>query len=66
MGFDYKLKITKIYVMYKHLKTPAEDYFENGNHHMYQKLFNKKHFYMDLRVRKLQEPVNNRNKIKEN
>ena len=52
--------------MLKNLKTPAVECLENENYHVYRKLFHaKQHFKMDPSARKLQEPGNKQNKIKE-
>ena len=58
----------KIYVMYKNLKTWTVECLENGNFHVYRKfcLGKTTFFKMDPSVRKLQEPGNKQNKIKEN
>ena len=55
--------------MYKNLKTPAVECLENGNYHMYRKLFpaKKQHFLKWIPVPKqLQESGNKQNKIKDN
>ena len=54
--------------MYKNLKIPTVECLENGNYHMYRKLFPaKQHFFqMDPSARKLQESGIKQNKIKEN
>ena len=63
MGLGFKLK--EIYVMYKNLKTPAVQCLENGNYHMYRKLFHAKQlFEIGPSARKLQEPGNKQNQIK--
>ena len=53
--------------MYKYLKIPTVECLENGNYHMYRKLFPaKQYFQMDPSARKMQESGNKQNKIKEN
>ena len=45
LGRGFEIKRKKIYVMYKNLETPAVECFENGNYHVYRKLFPaKQHF----------------------
>ena len=45
MGLGFKLKRKKLYVMFKNLETPAVECLENGNYHVYRKLFHaKQHF----------------------
>ena len=52
--------------MYKNLKTPAFEYLENGNYHVYRKLSCKTAFFkMDPSARNLQQSGNKPNKIKE-
>ena len=52
--------------MYKNLKTPAVECFENGSYRVYRKLFPaKQQFKIGHSVRKLQESGNKQNKIKE-
>ena len=52
--------------MYKNLKILAVECLENGNYHVYRKLFPAKQlfFQMDPSARKLQESGNNRIKSK--
>ena len=52
--------------MYKNLKIPTVECLENGNYHVYRKLFpGEQHFFqMDPSARKLQESGNNRIKSK--
>ena len=54
--------------MYKKIKTPAVERFENGNYHVYRKLFPAKQTFFSNgpSARKLQESGNKQNKIKEN
>ena len=51
--------------MFKNLNTPVVECLENGNYHVYRKLFHAKQ-QMDPNTRKLQESANKQNKIKEN
>ena len=52
--------------MYKTFKTPIVDCLENGNYHVYGKLFHQKQHFFNPRDRKFQEPGNKQNKFKEN
>ena len=54
--------------MYKNLMGPAAECLENGNYHVYRKLFHQRqHFFknMDPSSRKLQEPKNKQTKLKD-
>ena len=63
----FKLKRKEICHAQKSQDT-AVKCLENGNYHMYRKLFTCKtaFFKMDLSARKLQEPGNKQNKTEEN
>ena len=51
--------------MCKNLKTPAAECLENGNYHMYRKLFYQSNIFEKIpSVRKMQEPRNKQNQIK--
>ena len=54
--------------MCTNLKTPAVECLENGNYHVYRKLFHaKQHFFKWIpEAKKLQESGNKQNEIKEN
>ena len=54
----FKFRSEKKHVMSKNLMVPAVECLENGNQHVYRKLFNQK------QSRKFQEPRNKQNKIK--
>ena len=62
INVGFKLK-KKVYIMYKNLKILA---VENENYHVYSKLFHQKTKSFKLDPRKLQEPRNKQNRIKEN
>ena len=61
--FIFSVKEKKIYVIYKSLKTPAVACLENGDNFFMQ---NNILLKVDPNTRKLQEPENKQNKIKEN
>ena len=52
--------------MLKNLRTSAVECLENGNYHVYRKLFLLQNNILDPSARKLQESGNKENKIKEN
>ena len=67
MRHGFKFKKKNIYLMYKNLKSPAVECLENGNYHVYRKLFHaQQHFDKWIPARKFQQPGNKQNKIKEN
>ena len=53
----FKIKRKQIYVMYKNLKTPAVECSENGNYHVYRKLFPAKQHFLKW----IQAPENCKN-----